>query len=96
MYYAFPKVVRLLLPFFETDNAFMRESFDQIIASVAKDGMGGFSRDFLSSTKPTNGSLIFEYIEIRHHIEAKQHKKPVIQELQTKHEKLHKLSLMVV
>ena len=48
MFYAFSKVERLLQNHFQSDSAFIRDSFDHIIAAVANDGMGCFSKHLLS------------------------------------------------
>jgi hypothetical protein len=97
MFYAFSKVERLLQNHFQSDRAFIRDSFDHIIAAVANDGMGGFPNICCPEhNQKTVPFLIFEYIEIRYHIEAKRYKNHVLRQLKTKHQKLHKFSLMVV
>jgi hypothetical protein len=97
MYYAFSKVERLLQLHFQSENAYLRDSFDSIISTVAENGIGGIPNICCSRHKEkTIPFLILEYIEIRYHIEAKRYKKDVLQKLKTKQPKLHKLSRMVV
>ena len=96
LYYVFAKVERLLQLHFQSDAAFLRDSFDQIIGTIAEDGIGGFPDICCAEHKEEIVPfLIFEYIEIRYHIEAKRYKNEVLQKLKTDQQKHRKLGKLV-
>jgi hypothetical protein len=97
MHYAFSRVERLLQLHFQSGNAYLRDSFDSIISTVAENWICGLRNIFCSQHKEkTISLLILKYIEIRYHIEANRYKNDFLSKLKTKQQKLHKLSRMVV
>jgi len=95
LYYAFAKVERLLQEHFKSDNAYVRDSFEQVIAEVAENGVLIPRVCCEDHRAEVHTMLIYEYIQIRYHLEAKRYKNDIIKLKEQQH-KLRKLSKMVV
>jgi len=73
----------------------MRDSFDQVISAVVADGLNLPNICCDKHRKEMIPSIIFEYIEIRYHIEAKRYKSEFLNNMKSDQQKLSKLSKMV-
>ena len=95
MYYTFAKVEKILQDHFKTDKAYLRDSFEKVIKEVATNGLGIPKICCESHRESMFSFLVYEYIEIRYHIESKRYKNSVVQQLKEEQQKLRKLGKMV-
>ena len=95
MYYTFAKVEKILQDHFKTDKAYLRDSFEKVIKEVATNGLGIPKICCESHRESMFSFLVYEYIEIRYHIESKRYKNSVVQQLKEEQQKLRKLGTMV-
>lgn len=95
-FYTFAKVERILQDHFRSSSAYVRDSFQQTIREVAQDGLNLPNIGCEKHREQLIPFLIYEYIQVRYHIEAKRYKNEVLHKLKEDQQKLRKLSKAAV
>lgn len=95
MFHTFAKVEKQLQKHFKSEEAYLRDSFEMIVNKMAQDGLGLPNIGCHEHRTELVPFLIYEYLEIRYHLEAKRYKNELLEKLKVEQHKLRKLSKLV-
>ncbi len=95
MFHTFAKVERMVQDHFKGGDAYIRDSFELIIRKIAGKGLTLPNICCDSHRNEMVPFLIYEYIEIKYHLESKRLKVELVEKAKKEQHKLRKLSNMV-
>lgn len=94
-YYTIAKVERILQKHLQSNEAYIRDSFQHVIREVVGDGLSLPPICCEAHRHEQLSFLIYEYVVLRYHIEAKRFKHDALQQLKSSQHKHRKMSKMV-